>query len=159
MGLSESFLFERDFMEDGIRCIPMAVRLRLDLCGIKLKLSEWSKMTETEKRAVANWPCKTHRDMDRCRNYLKSVVLGRTGREATILSDSVIGPWADTSVVPEVVEAKMAEFNWTLSLKEWRSFTELQRFALVKLTRPGHENRNFPHAVMEFRGRQLVPVI
>jgi hypothetical protein len=67
--------------------------------------------------------------------------------------------WTDTSRVPEAVEEKMAEFKWILPLREWRSYTELQRFALVKLTRPGHENRNFPIAVMEFRRAQLVPVI
>ncbi|HMJ70182.1 MAG TPA: nitrate reductase associated protein [Cyclobacteriaceae bacterium] len=40
-----------------------------------------------------------------------------------------------------------------------RTFTELQRFALLKLTRPGHENRNFPRAVTEFRERELLQII
>lgn len=155
----ESFQFEVDFMEDGMRCIPMAARLRLDLCGVKLRLSEWSKMTDAEKKKVTTWPYGRPGETNECRDFLKAIVLERTNREAVLLPCTGDLPWADTSVVPGVVEAKMAEFGWELSLSEWRSYTELQRFALVKLTRPGHENRNFPRAVLEFRKTQLVPVI
>jgi hypothetical protein len=159
MVMEEGFRFEADFMEDGMRCIPMAARLRLDLCGIKLRLSEWSKMTDIEKRKVATWPYDLPGQMAACHDYLKGIVYRRTGREATVLDTTGPNPWADTSRVPEAVEIKMTEYNWTLSLEEWRSLTGLQRFALVKLTRPGHENRNFPRAVLEFRHRQLVPVL
>ena len=36
------FGFEADFVGD-LRCIPMAVRRKLDLVGVKLKLSHWSQ--------------------------------------------------------------------------------------------------------------------
>lgn len=159
METDRGFRFEADFMEDGMRCIPMAARLRLDLCRIKLRLSEWSKMTDSEKKKVAQWPYNLPLQMDACRDFLKAIVFRRTGREATILETTADVTWSDTSRVPEAVEAKMSEFNWTLSIEEWRTLTELQRFALMKLTRPGHENRNFPRAVVEFRQKQLVPVI
>jgi hypothetical protein len=157
--MEDDFRFEADFMEDGMRCIPMAARLRLDLCGIKLQLSEWSKMTDIEKRKVAAWPYNLPGQMDACGDYLKGIVFRRTGREATVLSTCSPNQWADTTRVPEAVETKMAEYNWTLPLEEWKSLSELQRFALVKLTRAGHENRNFPRAVMEFRQKHLVPVL
>ncbi|MBD0342498.1 MAG: nitrate reductase associated protein, partial [Microcoleus sp. Co-bin12] len=35
------FEFEADFVE-ALRCIPMKVRLKLDTCGIKLKLQDWN---------------------------------------------------------------------------------------------------------------------
>lgn len=159
MDSAEVFQFERDFMEDGMRCIPMAARLRLDLCGIKLRLSEWSKMTQAERKQIATWPYDKTAEVDRCREYVRSIVVDRTGREATELPGDRQWPWADTSHVAEAVAIKMSEFNWTLSCGEWQSFTELQRFALVKLTRQGHENRNFPLAIMEFRKVQSVPVI
>jgi hypothetical protein len=155
----EGFRFEEDFMEDGMRCIPMAARLRLDLCGVKLRLSEWSRMTVDERRKVASWNYEIPREMDACRKYLEAIVLRRTGKEATLLPVTGTYPWEDISCVPGAVEEKMAEFNWTLSVKEWKSLSELQRFALVKLARPGHENRNFPRAVIEFRQRNMIPVI
>ena len=44
------FNFEEDFVENNVRCIPMIVRFKLDACGIKLKLSEWSKMVIEERK-------------------------------------------------------------------------------------------------------------
>ena len=41
------FDFEADFTAD-LRCIPMAVRRKLDLAGIKLKLQHWSELDEAE---------------------------------------------------------------------------------------------------------------
>jgi hypothetical protein len=32
----------------------------------------------------------------------------------------------------------------------WQQLNELQRFALVKLSHPGHEHRNLPAALREF---------
>ena len=37
------FLFEEDFIEKNVRCIPMIVRYKLDTVGIKLQLSQWSR--------------------------------------------------------------------------------------------------------------------
>ncbi|MEO6674638.1 MAG: nitrate reductase associated protein, partial [Ginsengibacter sp.] len=45
-----SFKFEEDFVEEGVRCIPMVVRFKLDACGIKLKLSEWSTLIFEERK-------------------------------------------------------------------------------------------------------------
>jgi hypothetical protein len=155
----EDFQFEADFMEDGLRCIPMAARLRLDLCGVKLRLSEWSKMTDTEKTIVTCWPSDRAGAIETCREYLKALVLERTDKEATMIETEENPVWTDISSVPGVVQQKMIEFDWELPLGEWQAFTELQRFALIKLTRPGHENRNFPRAVLEFRQRRLIAVL
>jgi len=37
-----------------------------------------------------------------------------------------------------------------LEANRWRQLSELQRFALVKLSHPGHEHRNLPLALAEF---------
>ena len=36
----EGFVFEEDFVEENVRCIPMTVRFKMDAAGIKLKLAE-----------------------------------------------------------------------------------------------------------------------
>jgi len=35
-------------------------------------------------------------------------------------------------------------------VEDWARLDELQRFALVKLSHPGHEHRNLPRALQEF---------
>jgi hypothetical protein len=44
----------------------------------------------------------------------------------------------------------LKESQMSISLAQWKDLNVLQRFALLKLTRPGHENKNFPKAMKEF---------
>jgi hypothetical protein len=37
-----------------------------------------------------------------------------------------------------------------ITAQQWEKLTPLQRFALIKLSRSGHENKNFPKAMAEF---------
>ena len=46
-------------------------------------------------------------------------------------------------MVMTVLEARVAE-------EQWAALAPLQRFALYKLTRPGHKNENFLPAMREF---------
>jgi hypothetical protein len=59
-------------------------------------------------------------------------------------------PWVITDELPYPLQEKLREFNWSISLLQWLHLSELQRFALLKLSYPGHENRNFPKAMQEF---------
>jgi hypothetical protein len=45
---------------------------------------------------------------------------------------------------------KAKEFDLIITTGKWKNLTNLQRYTLLKLCRPGHENKNFPKAVKEF---------
>ena len=144
------FNFEDDFVADDVRCIPMIVRFKLDACGIKLKLQEWSKMTIAERTLLAQKQCSTTREINQYRQYLRTLVMQHTGKPATDLPVDENPDWAVTGRLPFVLLEQAAAFGWQLSLRQWNHLTNLQRFVLLKLCRPGHENRNFPIAYREF---------
>ena len=144
------FRFEDDFMEDGIRCIPMIVRFKLDACGIKLKLNEWSKLTAEERTVLSEMDCSTKMNLLAYRNFLQQLILTRTGHNATDLPVEENPAWSNRYRLPAMLQEKMEEFGWNISLQQWQLLSDLQRFVLLKLCRPGHENRNFPRAVKEF---------
>lgn len=144
------FLFETDFMEENIRCIPMIVRFKLDTCGIKLKLKEWSKMTVEERENLVTLPCRTPEQTDMYKRYLQEVIFARTGNQATEIPVIKKPAWFIQDELPFTLEEKLREFNWSISIDQWKSLSDLQRFALVKLSYPGHENANFPKAMKEF---------
>jgi hypothetical protein len=144
------FKFEEDFIEENIRCIPMIVRFKLDACGIKLKLSEWNKMKEEERIAMAEFVWFTKEDVEQFRGYLQMIVFIRTGNDATVLSQENNPAWANCYEVPLVLIDKMKEFKASVSLQQWKKLSKLKRFALMKLCKPGHENSNFPKAIKEF---------
>jgi hypothetical protein len=146
----KNFRFEEDFVEDGMRCIPMAVRFKLDRCGIKLKLSEWSRMNELERHHLAESPCATSDEILVYRAWLRHTIYKRTGTEAAELPTSPDPVWSETMRIPECVQNQLDELGIPMTLDQWNGLPTLQRFALVKLSRPGHENRNFPIALREF---------
>jgi hypothetical protein len=143
------FRFEEDFVEEGVRCIPMIVRFKLDLCGIKLKLAEWSRMNELERHFLAELACDSAEEILVYRNWLQMTVYKRTGAPATDLQVEKVPAWK-LVVIPAIVKEKLEELQLSLNNNQWQSLTDLQRFALLKLSRPGHENRNFPFALQEF---------
>jgi hypothetical protein len=143
------FEFEADFVEENVRCIPMIVRFKLDACGIKLKLKEWSKMNNEERQNLAVFPCATDAEVVHYRTYLQKIILMHTGDEATEIPVMENPAWS-IDEIPLPIQEKLKEFNWTLSIMQWINLKDLQRFALLKLSYPGHENRNFPRAMKEF---------
>jgi len=146
---SPYFNFEQDFV-GSLRCIPMRVRHSLDTCGVKLKLEHWNKFTEDERRSLVDWPCETKAAADTYRDRLQALITERCGAPAKTLNISAAPPWRETACIPEQVTDKFKSQNVPLSSKQWANLSELQRFALIKLSRPSHENSNFMPAVREF---------
>ena len=146
----EYFDFEEDFIEENVRCIPMIVRFKMDAAGIKLKLSEWSKFKREERIELAVKPCRNIEEATLYNNYLAELIKKRTNAEATELPINNQPAWGNVEEIPEQLQEKAKEFNWEITKKQWSGLTNLQRFALTKLYRPGHENKNFPKAMKEF---------
>jgi hypothetical protein len=146
----EYFDFEEDFVEENVRCIPMIVRFKLDAAGIKLNLAEWAKFAVDEKVALSLMPCESDREKETYHYCLASLIKKYTGNEATPLKTEATPAWANLQEVPAMLQQKAAEFKWHISIQQWQRLTNLQRFALTKLYRPGHENKNFPKAMREF---------
>ena len=146
----EYFSFEEDFIEKNIRCIPMIVRFKMDSAGIKLKLEEWSRFSVEERIALAKNSCRDKEEAKQYNKYLSGLIKKYSGTEATALEINDNPDWADLNNVPAILQAKMNESGGYISAEQWKGLTDLQRFALVKLCREGHENKNFPKAVKEF---------
>ena len=62
--------------------------------------------------------------------------------------------WQQGEQVPEVLQQACRQLGLELRQNAWAELEELQRFALVKLSHPGHEHRNLPRALAEFGALQ-----
>ncbi|MCG6136967.1 MAG: nitrate reductase associated protein [Nostoc sp. LLA-1] len=143
------FEFEADFV-DSLRCIPMQVRYKLDTCGIKLKLSDWHHMNQDERTALVELPCATETEIKAYQDYLDQLILDRTGKPAATLPIESEPVWMDSSNIPTSIQEKTQEIGVNLTLQQWANLNPLQRFALIKLSRSGHENKNFSQVIAEF---------
>ncbi len=147
--MNDYFRFEADFIE-SMRCIPMAVRCKLDTCGIKLKLAEWSQFNKPERDALFEMPCHTADEIKQYRTYLQEKVTHYTQALPDDLAMEEQPAWLDDTQIPESLLQKAQSVNASLSLTQWQQLSPLQRFALIKLSKPSHESKNFPHALHEF---------
>ena len=142
------FEFERDFVA-SLRCLPMIVRSRLDTCGVKLKLNHWNNFSLSQRQALIDLPFDTPEDMAKYRELLQSLVIAQTGTSPSRIELSF--DWLNSDQIPPLVlnhmEQKLGYIP--LTLETWGNLTPLQRFALIKLSQPSHENHNFLPALRE----------
>ncbi|MEB3161356.1 MAG: nitrate reductase associated protein, partial [Synechocystis sp.] len=141
--------FEQDFV-DSLRCIPMVVRFKLDTCGVKLKLNHWHQLSNGDRQTLVTLPCQSPAEIDAYRAHLQTLVTAMQGKPASELAIDPHPPWLENERIPAPVLEKAASLDATITQNQWQSLTPLQRFALIKLSRPGHENRNFLPALQEF---------
>ncbi len=147
--MAEFFQFEADFVE-SLRCVPMQVRLKLDTCGVKLKLPQWNKFNQDDRQRLVETACETASEAANYRDLLHQMVLQRTGDTATDLAIDPHPDWENTMTIPKSVQEKAQDVGVTLTPAEWALLTRLRRFALIKLSLSGHENHNFLPALKEF---------
>jgi len=155
MTQTEFFQFEEDFVA-SLRCIPMQVRYKLDTCGVKLKLQHWHQFSQEERRQLVSMPCEGEEAIATYRTHLQYLVVQYTGQQAGELPIDPHPAWSDATTLPETVQTKLQEVGASLSPEQWAAFTPIQRFALIKLSRPSHENLNFVPALQEFLGSKAI---
>jgi len=143
------FQFEDDFVA-SLRCIPMIVRYKLDTCGVKLKLEHWNHFPQTERQTLVEQPTTTPSDIQSYRNLLQQLAEKYTDIPLKDLPVEENPAWLDCQTIPETVQQKSEETGVKLTLEQWQNLTPVQRFALIKLSRPSHENHNFLPALKEF---------
>ncbi len=143
------FNFENDFV-DTLRCIPMIVRYKLDTCDKKLQLPEWNKLHPEEKELLAELACESPREIVLYQAKLDEIVWKRSQKNIKDLG-KIDPSWENLNDVPTEIQQKAQEWDCApLTQPQWSSLNLLQRFALVKLSRSGHEGENFPKALVEF---------
>ncbi|NET48868.1 MAG: nitrate reductase maturation protein NarM [Merismopedia sp. SIO2A8] len=143
------FQFEDDFVQ-SLKCIPMQVRFKLDTCGVKLKLAHWHTFSISERETLVTMPCTTADETQSYKTHLQALVTQHTGAPA---SELVVDPdpaWLDANTIPSSTQDKATSLDIQITVNQWRNLSPLQRFALIKLSRPSHENRNFLPAAQEF---------
>lgn len=143
------FQFELDFA-DTLHCVPMGVRLKLDTCGIKLSLAQWNQFDRAERQQLMERPCDPSETVVTYRDYVAALIDQHQIGPLKILAVDPHPPWMQADSLSPAVQQRAEELGCLLTLAQWQGLSPLQRFALIKLSRPSHENHNFLPALQEF---------
>ncbi|MCY4055460.1 MAG: nitrate reductase associated protein [Cyanobacteria bacterium MAG CAR4_bin_6] len=141
------FAFEADFMGSW-RCIPLCVRRKLDLAGVKLKLRHWLALDHQERQRLVDW-LDGPDDLRALAAHLKQRTAAMADGPVGALPIPRTPPWRQAQP-PETVAAALQPMGRAMDCDQWRRLSELERFALCKLARPGHDHHNLVHALAEF---------
>lgn len=148
--MKDFFEFEEDFVT-SLRCIPMGVRYKLDTCGVKLKLEHWNKFSQDARQELVTKPINTPEEIIGYRNLLYQFAEQYTDIPLKDLPIEENPAWLDSEIIADTVQEKAGELGVKITLEQWQNLTSIQRFALIKLSRPSHENKNFLPALKEFK--------
>ena len=112
------FQFEADFVE-SLRCIPMEVRMKLDTCGVKLKLQHWHQFNAQERETLVIMSCSTENEVQEYRDYLQHLVIQYNEQPAKDLVIAEHPPWENSTTIPLEIQAKAEEFEATITPQQW----------------------------------------
>ncbi len=145
---SHYFGFERDF-EASLECMPMSVRRKLDLCGLKLGLESWRALSRSSRETVLDARCESAGDTLRLRQFLE-LSIAQFGGVTPARIEVDCHAWHDVAKLPARMSSALEAVGVSaVSAKEWEALNDLQRFALWKITTNGPLRSLLP-ALAEF---------
>ena len=95
---SHCFSFEQDFIGNW-RCIPLCVRRKLDLVGIKLKLNHWLALEQQQRQQLVDWS-DAPAEWAGFRQHLRDLTVGMADGMVKDLPPAVDAPWQCMDQVP-----------------------------------------------------------
>ena len=111
--------------------LPLDLRRKLDIAGVKLALKDWQTFSFEEKTVLCHLPCELADEIQAFTRYLDFLSRKYCGRpiERITALDSAL--W-DPSAVPQAVGDKSAALKRQITLDEWRRWQAHERYALYK---------------------------
>ena len=107
-------------------------------------------LIKKKHQVLVDLPCLTPQEIQAYREYLQNKVKEKNGHPAKELTMNPHPPWLNKQTIPRDIQEKAQEWEININQEQWQNLTPLQRFALIKLSRPSHENNNFYPALQEF---------
>ncbi len=142
------FEFEGD-VHASLECVPLTVRRKLDLAGLKISLVGWQTLSRAERLALCHLPVD---DADEVTVY-REVYQGFADRAGVPLKPLAEGamtdrPW-NVNTPPPAVREKAALLGHDVDLSRWADLDEESRYALFKLSDPKKDPRKLRAALDE----------
>jgi hypothetical protein len=141
------FQLEGD-VHETLQFIPLAVRRKLDLAGLKLSLAAWTAMTRAERLAVCHLPVDGEGDLEVYREALKGFA-ERAGHPIAPLEGGPVDRVAwGAERIPETVAGRAPK----LSPSQWRALPEEARYVVLRLSEARRTPEKLDAALRELQG-------
>ena len=143
------FQYEKAFYPNLDR-LPLHVRMKLDLTGIKLSLKQWLAFYIEERFALCHLPIEHEDERQVFKDYLNFLSQQYCGAPAQELPP--MEPlWEILDQVPAPVLERSGDNSKAITLGEWINWASHQRYALYKTAVSKSEPEKFFAVLEELR--------
>jgi hypothetical protein len=135
----------------GLSRLPLHVRMKLDLTGIKIGLKEWLALSIEERTVLCHLPVESEEEKQAFASYVdflsrhyRDVPAARTAPMSSSL-------WNNSGELPLAVVERKAAHTSPVTIEEWERWKFHQRYALYKTALSQSEPEQFFAVLKELR--------
>jgi hypothetical protein len=134
--------------------LPLHVRMKLDLIGVKLSLKHWLAFHIEERTAICHFPVDDEDEKQAFRDYLN--FLSRQYCGGPVQELPPMEPfWEISDQVPAAVLERSGDNGNAVKLEEWTGWASHQRYALYKTAVSRSEPEKFFAVLEELRKTEV----
>ncbi|HYL60535.1 MAG TPA: nitrate reductase associated protein [Candidatus Acidoferrales bacterium] len=149
IAMMRRFKFE-DEMHESLRCVPMAVRRKLDRVGLKVGLEQWKSLDRGERLAICHLPTDAADECDALATFIREAMMRRFGVEPKQLSEAQRASAEPPAAPPPRLVAHAAQLGFDV-VGAWSRLDSDERFALMKMGDAATPSHNLGAALREFQ--------
>jgi hypothetical protein len=143
------FAYEAEFYP-GLSRLPLHVRMKLDLTGIKISLKDWLAFSVEERTVLCHLPIDIVEERTAFSSYVDFLSRKYRGQPAAVTEVMTSTFWEQT-VVPKPVAERSAAVASAVTLAEWSRWQDHQRYALYKTAVSKSQPEAFEKVLNELR--------
>jgi|SRR5690606_4305254 len=145
------FGFEKEYAAD-LHFMPVGIRYRLDLAGLKVSLDAWLRLSVPERFELLEMGVESDREIGLFRAKMVSALLNAGAGTPPVLAPLDPADWSKGAPIPECVRRAAAADGISLAGLDWPALSDSRRYALWKLSLSRRQPEAFQKAVAEFAG-------
>ena len=143
------FKYEAEFYP-ALSRLPLHVRMKLDLIGVKISLKDWLAFSFEERTALCHLPVETAEEKQAFGAYLNFLSQKNRGEPAST-TDALSSSLWNTAEVPQPVIQKSESFAPVVTLAEWTRWQDYERYALYKTAISNSQPEAFEQVLKQLR--------
>ncbi len=143
------FQFERAALGSDLEFIPLDVRYRLDIAGVKLSLAAWQSLDLEERVALCVRPVSTAAEVADFAARVERLATSHGHTTSRIEPAPTPRPWAGDNALAIVASRASEVAGRTLDHARWSALDDEQRYVLTKTAEQGKRAERFVEALDE----------
>jgi hypothetical protein len=135
----------------GLSRIPLHVRMKLDLTGIKIGLKDWLAFNIEERTVLCHLPIESEEEKQVFASYVDFLSRRYGNTPAARIAAMSSSLWSNRLEVPLAVAERKAAQTPPVTVEEWSRWKFHQRYALYKTALSQSEPEQFFAVLKELR--------